>query len=244
MFVGMATFAGAAFRTAALGDQFVVRAAVDTGNMLIEASKFGFAVLIVATCVGEALPSLSSRFRTAGLVAAAALVLSAVPPFVVERGVGQFGGPIDLAGGVPALVWLSVLSISLAKTRWAFRLRWAPGPSRRTAGVVSATQTDFARFRDIPGAVLAALRLRRLVRRAPGAIGVSLSMRPLKKRGWSVSAWETEADLRGFLRSTAHQATARRFRSRVVVRSELWAVDRFDLAVAWHQADARWTNGA
>jgi heme-degrading monooxygenase HmoA len=125
--------------------------------------------------------------------------------------------------------------------RWAIRLPWARGPSRRTAGVVSATQTDFDRFRDIPGAVVAALRLRRLVRRSPGAIGVSLSMRPLRRRSWSVSAWETEDDLRRFLRSASHQATARRFRSRVGVRSELWAVDRFDLSGAWHQADALFT---
>jgi hypothetical protein len=115
IFVGMVSFAGAAFRTAGLGDQFVVRAAVDTGNMLIEASKFGFAVLIVAMCTGQALSFLSSRFRTVGLVAAAAVVLSAIPPFVVDHGPGQFGGSIDLVGTVPALLWLAVLSISLAK---------------------------------------------------------------------------------------------------------------------------------
>jgi heme-degrading monooxygenase HmoA len=120
-----------------------------------------------------------------------------------------------------------------------FRLPWAAGPGHDTDVLVSATQTDFARFRDMPGAIIAALRLRRAIRTAPGAVGVSLAMRPTQRRGWSVSAWEADADLHRFLQSPAHRATARRYRSRVTVRGESWRVDRFHLADAWHQASAR-----
>jgi heme-degrading monooxygenase HmoA len=120
-----------------------------------------------------------------------------------------------------------------------FRLRWAAGPGRDTDVLVSATRTDFERFRDMPGAIMAALRLRRAIRTAPGAVGVSLAMRPTQRRGWSVSAWEADADLRRFLQSPAHQATARRYRWCVAVRGESWRVDRFDLADVWRQVSVR-----
>src|SRR5580765_2429387 len=50
MFAWMLLFRGPAFRAAGLSDQTLVRATVDTGNMLIETGKYGFAVLIAATC--------------------------------------------------------------------------------------------------------------------------------------------------------------------------------------------------
>jgi heme-degrading monooxygenase HmoA len=122
------------------------------------------------------------------------------------------------------------------------RLPWARGPSRENGGVVSATQSDFARFRDMPGAVVAALRLRRQLRRTPGAISVSLAMRPLRRRSWSVSAWESEADLRRFLRSASHRATVQRYRDHMRVRSEQWRAEGFDLADAWREASERFES--
>jgi hypothetical protein len=116
IFVGMVVFGGAAFRTARMGDQFVVRAAVDTGNMLIEGSKFALAVLIFATCgTGLTGSRLSRRFVTAGRVAGALLVLSAFPAFLTDHGLGQFGGPFDLGGTAPGFVWLALLSVVLAQ---------------------------------------------------------------------------------------------------------------------------------
>jgi hypothetical protein len=116
MFVGMVLFDGAAFRAAGLGDQTVVRASVDTGNLLIETSKFGFAVLIFATCATRATSGrLPERLVAAGRAAGALLILSALPTFLTDHGVGQIGGPIDLAGTVPALVWLGALSVCLAR---------------------------------------------------------------------------------------------------------------------------------
>jgi heme-degrading monooxygenase HmoA len=107
---------------------------------------------------------------------------------------------------------------------------------------VSATQSEFARFRDMPGAVVAALRLRRQLRHTPGAIGVSLAMRPLRRRSWSVSAWESEADLHRFLRSAPHRATVRRYRDHMRVMSELWRADRFDLDDAWREVSQRFAS--
>jgi hypothetical protein len=117
MFVGMLLFAGAAFRAASMGDQALIRSVVDTGNMLIEASKYGYAVLIVATCASSgAVSFLSRRMRVAGVVAAAILVVSTVPPFLADHGIGQFGGGIDVLGGVPGFLWIVVLSVAMVRS--------------------------------------------------------------------------------------------------------------------------------
>jgi hypothetical protein len=116
IFVGMLLFSGTAFRAAGMGDQTLVRATVDTGNMLIETGKYGFAVLILATCAAASHSSLlSRRMILAGAVAATILALSTSPPFLAGHGVGQFGGGIDVLGGIPGFVWIFVLSAQLAR---------------------------------------------------------------------------------------------------------------------------------
>jgi hypothetical protein len=117
MFLGMLLFSGTAFRAAGLGDQTLVRATVDTGNMLIETGKYGFAVLIAATCAAVSRTDLLSRRMVLfGAIAALVLVLSTIPPFLADNGVGQFGGGIDVLGGIPGFVWIIVLSVHLART--------------------------------------------------------------------------------------------------------------------------------
>jgi heme-degrading monooxygenase HmoA len=95
------------------------------------------------------------------------------------------------------------------------------------------TCTDFARFRDMPGAALAALRLRRAFPSTAGAIGLSLAMQPFARRSWSISAWESEAHLRSFLGSPAHVAIVRQYRTSVRVSSTVATVERFQLKEAW-----------
>jgi hypothetical protein len=117
MFIGMLLFSGTAFRAAEMGDRSLVRATVDTGNMLIETSKYGFALLIAATCA-SCWPShvLSRRMIQAGIVAAVILVLSSIPPFLTDHGVGQFGGGIDVLGGIPGFAWIIALSVQMARS--------------------------------------------------------------------------------------------------------------------------------
>jgi hypothetical protein len=118
MFVGMLVFSGVAFRATTMGDDALVRSVVDTGNMLIECGKYGFAVLILATCAAPGATSfLTRRMKTLGLVAAVILILSTAPPFLTDHGIGQFGGGIDLVGGVPGFVW--IIAVSVAMTRRA-----------------------------------------------------------------------------------------------------------------------------
>jgi hypothetical protein len=116
IFVGMVLFSGAAFKAASMGDPALIRATVDTGNMIIEASKYGFAVLILATCTSSGRHRfVSHRMMLSGLIAAGLLVASSFPPFLVDHGIGQFGGGIDVLGGIPGFAWIVVLSISMAR---------------------------------------------------------------------------------------------------------------------------------
>ena len=118
------------------------------------------------------------------------------------------------------------------------RIRWKAGPGHGPGAVIAATCTDFERFRDIPGAAVAALRLRRAFPSTPGAIGIGLALQPIARRSWSISAWETEESLRRFLGSPAHVAVVRRYRSKVRVDSTSWTVDRFRVGDAWRRATA------
>jgi len=109
--VGMVMFGGVAFVAAGLGDDAVVRALTDTGNMVIETSKFGFAVLVLAVSRSGATNGVLPRWLLAlGAVAVPLLVVSAVALFV-DHGPFQFGGVVDLGGTVPALLWIVGLSV-------------------------------------------------------------------------------------------------------------------------------------
>jgi hypothetical protein len=106
------------------------------------------------------------------------------------------------------------------------KLRWKRGPEPDAPAFVAATRTDFARYRDMPAATIAALRLRRAVPRAVGQIGLGLAM-------------ESPDELRAFLGSPEHVAVVELFRNRVRVRSETWALSRFVQRDAWRTAIAR-----
>jgi hypothetical protein len=110
LLLGMMMFNGTAFAAARLGDPALVRAFTDTGNGAIEFSKFGFAVFVLAISRSGASSGLLPRWLTRlGALAVVLMVGSAVSLFV-DRGILQFGGPIDVGGGVPALLWIAALS--------------------------------------------------------------------------------------------------------------------------------------
>lgn len=108
------------------------------------------------------------------------------------------------------------------------RAGWKAGPCAEHAGgvVVSFTDFTFARWRDLPYAWLAAMRLRRTWPRLEGAVGLMLWAKPLSRRSGSISIWTSEADLRRFVSSPVHAAITRRYRSRMTGTSLTWQSDR------------------
>jgi len=121
------------------------------------------------------------------------------------------------------------------------RFPWKPGPAAEADGplLVSFTEFTFERFRDLPGIALAGTRLRRRLVRLEGAVGVSLYMRPLARRGGSVSVWRSEADLRRFVALPYHVKIMRRYRTRGTLRSAGWESAGFSLSDAYDEGPVR-----
>jgi len=110
------------------------------------------------------------------------------------------------------------------------QLPWRPGPAWTAGGgvvVVSVTTFEVDRIRDLPGAYLAGLRLRRAWPATTGAVGLRLWARPWQRTSGAISVWRTEADLRTFLSTPEHVAVVHKFRHRASVTSESWLAQRF-----------------
>jgi heme-degrading monooxygenase HmoA len=78
------------------------------------------------------------------------------------------------------------------------------------------SRLELARLRHVPGFLVAALRLRRDVRRAPGALGVSLRARPTQRTFWTLSSWTDAEAMAAFTRSPAHVAVMRAYHDRML----------------------------
>jgi hypothetical protein len=109
--VGLLLFFGATFDATVRTSLPTVRAFTDAGNATIEMSKFGTALfvagLLVATRGTDVLPR---PIRLWGAVAVPIALASAVALF--SRGdLTQFGGPLDVLGGAPAVAWILAIAV-------------------------------------------------------------------------------------------------------------------------------------
>ena len=68
------------------------------------------------------------------------------------------------------------------------------------------SRLELTRLRDVPGFLVAALRLRSVVMGTPGAIGVSLRAEPTRRTFWTLSAWQDKDALDAFTRSDYHRS--------------------------------------
>ena len=87
----------------------------------------------------------------------------------------------------------------------------------RTAALVQISRLELARKRDVPGFLIAALRIRRLTLRIPGAGGLSLRAQPLRRTFWTLSTWHDEAAIGEFMRTRGHRAVMVKYRDRMAV---------------------------
>ena len=118
---------------------------------------------------------------------------------------------------------------------------WKPGPAtvERGAALVSFTDFTFARWRDLPGAWLAAARLRRGWPAQDGAVGLMLWARPWRRRSGSISIWRSEAELRRFIASPEHVEIMRGYRRRMSGTAVTWRADPFICADVLGEARRR-----
>jgi hypothetical protein len=121
---------------------------------------------------------------------------------------------------------------------------WKRGavPHATNQPLLSATRTEILRRRDLPGIALSGLRLRAGWARNPGSIGMQLSLDLRRRVSWSLSAWQSEADLERFVRSEHHRRAVAPYRQHVKVRATRWHADHLEVQAAWSEARTRLTN--
>jgi hypothetical protein len=81
---------------------------------LVGMGKFGLAAMVLASALAaRRRQHIGNRGLQLAVVAVVVAVASALPPLLANTGVWQFGGPVDLAGGVALGVWLAWFSLTV-----------------------------------------------------------------------------------------------------------------------------------
>lgn len=115
---------------------------------------------------------------------------------------------------------------------------WKPGPRTDAEGSVVVSVTDFLAQseQDVQQIYALGMELGETWPVLHGAVGVWLWGRPAQWRGGSISVWDTERDMRRFVRWPVHARIMRNWRGRVQVATDLWRADRFDIEEIWARA--------
>lgn len=125
----------------------------------------------------------------------------------------------------------------MATLQWVFP---KPKPSATGPVTVMASRLELRRTRDAPSFLFAALRVRRQMLASPGAMGVSLVAKPLRRAFWTLSAWQSEAALRAAVALEPHRSIMRGFRPRMHASSFVtWSAEPSALPVPWEEAFRR-----
>jgi hypothetical protein len=110
--------------------------------------------------------------------------------------------------------------------------------------VVLASRLRLRRYRDIPGFLGAATRIRTQVRGSTGAHGVSLIAQPLRKTFWTLSAWKDRAVLDAFVRAQPHVDVMTKYHGRLIdPLFTTWTVPAASAPRARSNAKDLWADG-
>ena len=98
--------------------------------------------------------------------------------------------------------------------------------------------------RRIPGFLLHTARIMAQLRKSGGLLGYSLRAELMAKRFWTLSAWEDEASLHGFVRAQPHARTMVALIPHMgATRFIRWTVKGSQLPLDWEDALRRWSEG-
>ncbi|MGW4329331.1 hypothetical protein ACWEKR_25970 [Nocardia sp. NPDC004573] len=115
---------------------------------------------------------------------------------------------------------------------------WQAGPRHDTRGPVFVSVTDFlaASDEEVQAIYKTGMRLGRNWPVMHGAVGLWLWARPSEARGGSISVWETEQDMRRFVRWPVHAEIMRKWRGRVGLATDSWQAAGFEVQEVWARA--------
>ena len=118
----------------------------------------------------------------------------------------------------------------------------SPKNQSQKATLVQISRLELARKRDVAGFLIAALRIRRIALRTPGAGGLSLRAQPLRRTFWTLSSWHDEAAIGEFMRTAGHRAVMVKYRDRMAgSHFHTWsAADHSSNKPSWADAHRRY----
>ncbi|KUJ65801.1 hypothetical protein ACZ90_43675 [Streptomyces albus subsp. albus] len=118
------------------------------------------------------------------------------------------------------------------------RSSWTAGPDHGRGGPVLVSVTDFQldRVRDLPRVYRAARRLAAGWPTLEGAQGMWLWALPTARRCGAVAVWRDEAALHRFVAWPPHVEIMRAYRGRGALASTTWLSDAFHPAETWARA--------
>jgi heme-degrading monooxygenase HmoA len=103
-----------------------------------------------------------------------------------------------------------------------------------------ASRFRLRRLRDVPRFFADSMRIHRQTSASPGALGVSLIARPLRREFFTLSAWTSREDLNQMVRTEPHRSAMRRHRAGMADATfTFWDVDYDNLPVSWDEARTR-----
>jgi hypothetical protein len=122
-------------------------------------------------------------------------------------------------------------------------LPWTPGKelSTGTNAVALGSRLELRSYRHVPAFLVAAFRVRRQVRRSPGALGVSLIAHPIRRTFWTLSGWTDREALDNFVGKAPHNQVMERFHDRLADASfATWSLSPHELPTPRSNAKALW----
>lgn len=115
-----------------------------------------------------------------------------------------------------------------------------PLPSRVGTATIMASRLELRRLRDVPSFLVAALRIRRQMLASPGALGVSLIAKPLRRTFWTLSAWRDQSALSTTVGREPHRHIVEHFQSQMAYSAFVtWNAPTATLPIRWTEARRR-----
>ena len=121
-------------------------------------------------------------------------------------------------------------------------LPWIPVPQAAPVGevVVMASRFRVRGYRHVVPFFVDAMRVLAQMRKADGAVGVSLVAHPLRREFATLSAWRDRAALDAAVRGEPHRSVMRRQRAAMAESTfRFWATPAQELPLTWEEADRR-----
>ena len=96
------------------------------------------------------------------------------------------------------------------------------------------------RYRSLPRFFSYTFRIVRQLRESRGLIGYSMEMKLLRRRFWTLSAWESEEALQAFVDRLPHAETMRALASQMGPTAFIrWRVEASEIPLTWAAARER-----